>query len=354
MAFLDPPKPTAGRAIKELENLGVSLKILSGDNAAVTKKICEEVGLSILGIIPGLELDKLSKSSLSDAVKNNNIFVRLNPSQKELIVKTLMSQGFVVGFLGDGINDAPAIKAADVGISVENAADVARDTADIILLKKSLTVLHECVGEGRKVFGNVTKYIKMGTSSNFGNMLSLTVASFVLPFLPMAPIQILLNNLLYDTAQLAIPTDNVDPDYIKKPRAWHTGFVKRYILLLGPISSIFDILTFCVLGLIFKVNVSIFQTGWFLESLLTQTLIVFVIRTAKIPFVQSWPGKFLMATSVIISLLGLAIAFSPLAGTFGFSPLPIHVLLSIFGIVAIYLFVTQVAKTFFIRKFGFD
>ena len=266
----------------------------------------------------------------------------------------MRKNGHIVGFLGDGINDAPALKAADVGISVDNAVDIAKETADIILLKKNLLVLGDCVKEGRKTFANTLKYIKMGASSNFGNMLSMTGASVFLPFLPMLPTQILLNNFLYDISQVAIPADNVDEDYVLKPRPWNIKFIKEFILILGPISSIFDFLTFGVMYFVFSASPELFRTGWFVESLFTQTLIIYIIRTEKIPFLESWPSKSLFALTLGVVGLGCLLPFSPLGKWFQFVPLPPLFFLILFGIGVTYLLLTQFIKKIFIKKFGYQ
>jgi Mg2+-importing ATPase len=278
------------------------------------------------------------------------------PLQKERVINALQRGGHIVGFLGDGINDAPALKGADVGISVDNGADIAKETSDIILLKKSLLVLADCVKEGRKTFANTMKYIKMGASSNFGNMLSMTGASILLPFLPMLPSQILLNNFLYDISQVTLPGDNVDDDYLLKPRPWHIGFIKKFIIIIGPISSIFDFMTYGMMWFIFNgaANPALFRTGWFVESLFTQTLIVYVIRTNKIPFLQSRPSRNVLIMTLSIVAIGCIIPFTPLAQWFQFAPLPILYFILLFGMGFIYLILTQFLKMLFIRKYGYD
>ena len=289
IAFLDPPKDSAREAIAALAGKGVQVKILTGDNEVITRKICREVQVDAGTIVLGKDIERLSDHDLADLVDRTTVFAKLTPSQKERIVGALRVKGHVVGFLGDGINDSPALKAADVGVSVDTAVDIAKESADVILLEKSLLVLQDGVIEGRKIFANITKYIKMGASSNFGNMFSVLGASLFLPFLPMAPIQVLTNNLLYDFSQTAIPTDNVDDEYIAAPRRWDISNVFKFMVFIGPISSIFDYVTFGMLLYIFGAwtNPALFQTGWFVESLLTQTLIIHIIRTAKIPFIES-------------------------------------------------------------------
>ncbi len=354
VAFLDPPRPTAKRAIAAVQKLGIKFKVLTGDNELVTKKICGEVGLDVKGLVTGEQVDKLNDNELRELVETTTVFARLAPLQKERVIHALHENKHIVGYLGDGINDAPALKGSDVGISVNNAADIAKESADIILLKKSLMVLEDGVKEGRKTFGNIVKYIKMGSSSNFGNMISMTGASLFLPFLPMLPIQILLNNFLYDLSQVAIPTDVVDKDYISKPRPWNVKSIRRFMFYIGPISSIFDFTTYGVMLFIFRAMPSLFHTGWFIESLCTQTLVIHVIRTGKIPFIESRPSKFLIFTSILIVTIGILIPFSPLAKPFGFvSPPPMY-FLALFIMVTIYLFLVQFVKKWFVSKFGYD
>jgi Mg2+-importing ATPase len=354
VAFLDPPKPSAKKAILALEKLGITVKVLTGDNELVTEKICSEVGLNVSGLMNGDQVDKLSDKELQNAVETSNIFARLSPTQKERVIKALHIRGHIVGYLGDGINDAPALKASDVGISVDNAVDIAKESADMILLRKSLAVLQEGVIEGRKIFGNIVKYVKMGSSSNFGNMFSMTGGSLFLPFLPMLPIQILLNNFLYDVSQIAIPTDSVDKEYTSKPRPWNIRSIRNFMFIIGPISSIFDFLTFAMMLFIFRAGQELFHTGWFIESLCTQTLVIYVIRTGKVPFIESMPSRFLILTSLLIVATGTFIPFSPLAKAFGFTaPPPLYfVLLAL--MVLTYLVLVQIVKTWFIRKYGFD
>jgi len=354
VAFLDPPKPTAKRAIKALKKLGIGLKVLTGDNELVTKKICGDVGLDVKGLVTGNQVDKLSDKELQELVETTSVFARLSPLQKERIIHLLHENKHIVGYLGDGINDAPSLKASDVGISVNNAVDIAKESADIILLKKSLMVLTDGVIEGRRTFGNIVKYIKMGASSNFGNMFSMTGASLFLPFLPMLPIQILLNNFLYDLSQVAIPTDEVDKEYLMESRPWNIEYIKKFVIIIGPISSIFDFLTYGILLFIFHASPGLFHTGWFLESLCTQTLVIHIIRTGKIPFIESKPSKFLVLTSLFIVMVGLVMPFSPLAKTFGFVQPPPFYFVILFAIIAAYLFVVQVAKSWFVKKYGYE
>jgi Mg2+-importing ATPase len=354
LAFLDPPKDTATEALKRLHSLSVDVKVLTGDNEIITAYICKEVGMPVEHLLLGSQIDAMSETELAEAASVTSVFARLAPAHKERIIRALQSKGHVLGFMGDGINDAPALKAADVGISVDSAVDIAKESSDIILLENSLLVLEQGVLEGRRVFGNIIKYIKMAASSNFGNMFSVVGASAFLPFLPMLPIQVLTNNLLYDFSQTTIPTDQVDADWLNKPRKWEIGKILRFILFIGPISSIFDYLTFFLMLYVFNCwhNPALFHTGWFVESLFTQTLIIHVIRTNKIPFIQSWASWPLILTSLIIVAAGAWLTVSPLANTLGFVPLPplfwLYLALMLLG----YAILTQVVKTWFIRRFG--
>jgi P-type Mg2+ transporter len=346
LAFLDPPKDTAAKAITVLRQHGITVKVLTGDNDLVTRKVCTEVGINAQKILLGTQVETLSDPQLADAVETTDVFARLSPAHKQRIVQALQRKGHVIGFMGDGINDAPALKAADVGISVDNAVDIARESADVILLEKNLMVLEEGVLEGRKVFVNILKYIRMGASSNFGNMFSLIGASWWLPYLPMATIQVLANNLLYDFSQVPIPTDNVGPTMITKPRPWNMGEIAKFIVFIGPISSIFDYTTYAIMWFVFQcknVNLaapaelagrfahatgdnsyaaSLFHTGWFVESLMTQTLIIHVIRTSLIPFIQSRASWQLTMTTLFIMAVGAWLPYSPFAPWLGFVPLP--------------------------------
>ena len=354
IAFLDPPKETCAAAIATLKASGVQVKILTGDNDIVTRKICHEVGLSVDRIVLGSEIAALSPDELANLAETAAVFAKVSPSQKAAIIDALHRKGHVVGFLGDGINDGPALKAADVGISVDSAVDIAKESADIILLEKSLAVLGEGVIEGRKVFGNITKYIKMGASSNFGNMFSVLGASVFLPFLPMTAIQVLTNNLLYDFSQTAIPTDNVDAEFLAVPRRWDIGNITKFMLFIGPISSIFDYVTYFMMLYAFNAwnNPALFQTGWFVESLLTQTLIIHIIRTAKIPFLESRASTALITTTLIIAAIGIALPFSWLGGFLGFVPLPAGYWIALCLILLSYVVLTHFVKTWFIRRFG--
>jgi Mg2+-importing ATPase len=353
LAFFDPPKKTAMEAISRLESLGVRVKILTGDNGIVTKKVCEEVGIFTDKILLGPELEKMSEEELSNQIENISIFAKLSPYDKERIIKCLRSKGHVVGFLGDGINDSLSLIAADVGISVDTAADIAKESSDIILLEKSLLVLSDGIKEGRRIFDNIIKYIKMAASSNFGNMFSVVGGSIFLPFLPMLPIQILVNNMLYDFSQTTIPTDSVDEERLLKPTKWNFNNIKRFIIFFGPISSLFDYATFFVMLYVFKSfgNEALFHTGWFVESLLTQTLIVHIIRTRKIPFIQSrasWP---LMISTLCVISLGIYLPFSPFASALKFVPLPPLYFLLIFIGIILYFIITQLLKIWFIKKY---
>lgn len=354
IAFLDPPKSSARKTIESLKLLGIDFKVLTGDNELVTRKICTDIGIDVKGLVTGERIEKLSDSQLQELVRTTSVFARLSPLQKEKVIRALHKNKHVVGYLGDGINDALALKAADVGISVNNAVDIAKESADIILLKKSLMVLADGVSEGRKTFGNILKYIKMGSSSNLGNMFSMTGASIFLPFLPMLPIQILLNNFLYDLSQIAISTDDVDNEYLFKSRPWNINYIRRFMLFIGPISSIFDFITFGVLLFVFHASESFFHTGWFLESLCTQTLVVHIIRTGKIPFIESKPSQFLMFTSIYIVTIGILIPFTPLGKYFSFVQPPPLYFLVLAIIITVYLFSVQFVKKWFIRKYGYE
>jgi Mg2+-importing ATPase len=354
LAFLDPPKDTAPEALAQLKQHDVQVRILTGDNELVTTTICRQVGLPVDKILLGPTIEDMSEAGLAEAVDGVTVFAKLSPAHKERIIHALQRKGHVVGFMGDGINDAPALRAADVGISVDSAVDIAKESSDIILLETSLMVLEQGVLEGRRVFGNIIKYIKMAASSNFGNMFSVLGASLFLPFVPMLPIQVLTNNLLYDFSQTAIPTDNVDPEWLARPRKWAIGDIRRYILFIGPISSIFDYLTYFIMLFVFNSwnNPDLFHTGWFVESLFTQTLIIHVIRTNKIPFIQSRASRPLILTSLAIVAIGAWLPISPLAGMLGFVPLPLSYWPLLFGMMIGYMLLTQVVKTWFIRRYG--
>jgi Mg2+-importing ATPase len=329
----------------------VEVKILTGDTELVTQKICADLGFQTGVAVTGAEVEGMSDSALSAVAERTTLFARVSPVQKNRIVQALRARGHVVGCMGDGINDAPALRTADVGISVQHAVDVAKDAADIILLEKSLAVLHEGVMEGRRSFGNIMKYVLMGTSSNFGNMLSMAVASLLLPFLPMLPVQILLNNFLYDVAQIAIPSDRVDSSYMLKPRRWSVTFIRRYMLVLGPISSVYDLLTFGVMLRIFHAGPALFRTGWFIESLATQTLVIFVIRTAARPW-TSRPSAALTAGVVGCVGIGVLLPFTGVGASLGFTPPPPL----FFGVLTImvvtYLALVEAVKRGFYRRYG--
>lgn len=358
IAFLDPPKESAGPAIKTLGEYGVTVKILTGDNLEVSRKICHDVGIPAQNIITGGQIEQMSDAELAVEASAVHVFVRLYPQQKARVIKALQQQGHVVGFMGDGINDGPALKAADVGISVDNAVDIAKESADIILMEKNLMVIKDGLVEGRKVFGNIVKYIRMSGSSNFGNMLSVLGASAVLPFLPMAPVHIMLNNLLYDFSQVAVATDEVDQEYISRPRKWELNHLARYIFTIGPISSVFDYLTFALMWFVFKCtapeHAGLFQTAWFVESLLSQILIVHIIRTGRIPFLQSRPSRPLLFTTIIISLLGAYLPYSSFAVKLQMLPLPVEYWLYISLIILVYAALTQWVKMYLIKHYGFD
>ncbi|MCS7314213.1 MAG: magnesium-translocating P-type ATPase [Bryobacteraceae bacterium] len=357
MAFLDPPKDSAAPAIRALQEHGVEVKVISGDNEVVTARVCREVGLEIRGILLGPEMARMSDEELTEAVQKNNVFARVPPEGKARIVRALQAAGNVVGFLGDGINDAPAIKQADVGISVNTAVDIARESADVILLEKSLMVLEEGVLEGRRTFGNVYKYIRMGTSSNFGNVFSVLGASAWLPFLPMQPVQLLTQNLLYDLSQTAIPFDRMDEEYLKVPRRWEASGIARFMLFMGPVSSIFDYVTFCLMWFFFWARTpetqSLFQSGWFVEGLLSQTLIVHIIRTHKVPFLESRAAPPLALLTALVMLAGLLIPFSGFGRTIGLQPLPPVYFPFLVLILASYVFLAQIVKNWYARRYGY-
>ena len=356
IAFLDPPKDSAAEAIEALNANGVAVKILTGDNAIVTLNVCRQVGITVENYLVGPQVEAMGDDELTVAARTTQVFARLNPQQKVRVIQALHRDGHVVGFLGDGINDGPALRAADVGISVDTAVDIAKESADIILLEKSLMVLEEGVIEGRKVFGNILKYIKMTASSNFGNMFSMIGASALLPFLPMLPVQVLLNNLLYDFSQTSVASDEVDAEYLAKPRQWDLKAITRFMLYIGPISSIFDYATFAFMWFVLGANAPehqrLFQTGWFVESLLSQTLIVHIIRTGRIPFVESFASLPLTITGVVICAIGVALPFLPIGAWFGFTPLPGIYWLALAAILVTYMTLTQFVKAWMIRRFG--
>jgi Mg2+-importing ATPase len=347
-AFLDPPKASAAEALRALAALGVSVRIVTGDNERVTRHVCEAIGLRIEGLINGPELSLLSEEALTARLQTTNVFCRITPTQKARIIRALRRSGHVVGYLGDGINDAPSLQAANVGVSVEGAVDVAREAASMILLKHDLNVLVEGVREGRRTFANIMKYVMMGTSSNFGNMISMAGAVLLLPFLPMLPVQILLNNLLYDASEIAIPLDRVDDDMIAHPRQWNMTLVRNFMLVFGLISSLFDFLVFGLLLVVFQAAAPEFQTGWFVMSLTSQVLVIFIMRTRARPW-ASRPHPALVASSVGIVLIGAILPFTPLAAWFGFVPLPLALMLALAAATAAYLMVAEFAKHRFMK-----
>jgi len=352
VAFIDPPKETARESLKLLRNVGIELKIITGDNELVTRNTCEHLGFEIKSIVFGDVIDQMQDDALSRIVEEANIFVRVTPVQKNRIIIALKNNGHVVGFLGDGINDAPSLKTSDVGISVANAVDVAKESADIILSRTSLRVLQEGVLEGRKTFGNTMKYVMMGTSSNFGNMFSCALASLFLPFLPMLPIQILLNNFMYDISELTIPTDNVDSEYVEKPKRWDMSFIRKFMVRIGLISSIFDLLTFLVMLYVFDCwnNPSLFQTAWFIESLATQSLVIFVIRTRKTPFYKSEPSKILAISTLSVVGVALIMPLTPLGDLFQFVEPPIAFFIILLGFIGAYLLLVELVKKWFYKR----
>jgi len=362
IGFLDPPKETAGEAVKALYEYGVEVKILTGDNEIVAKKICKDVGIQIRGVMLGSQIDAMSDEELSSVVDNITIFARLNPLHKSRVILALRKNGHTVGYMGDGINDAPALKDADVSISVDTAVDIAKESADIILLEKSLTVLKEGIIQGRSVFGNIIKYIKMVASSNFGNMFSVLPASVFLPFLPMLPIHILILNMIYDFSQLSLPWDRMDDEFLRKPQKWDASGLSRFMIYIGPISSVYDLVTYYIMWFVFNgwlrgpggafVNAGLFQAGWFVESMMSQTLIIHMIRTRKIPFIQSTAAlPVVLVTSAAILTVCL-IPFTPLGAWVGFQPLPPTYWPYLAAVIVCYLIQTQLVKMAYIRRFG--
>jgi Mg2+-importing ATPase len=356
LAFLDPPKPSAAEAIKQLHEYGVEVKILSGDNDIVVKAIGRQVGIDTSYSLTGPDIENMDETILKERVKTTTCFSKLTPLQKTQIISILQEQKNTVGFLGDGINDAAALRQSDIGISVDSAVDIAKESADIILLEKDLMVLEDGVLEGRKTFGNINKYIKMTASSNFGNMFSVMFASAFLPFLPMMPIHLLIQNLLYDISQTTIPFDRMDPEFLRKPRRWDASDLKRFMIYIGPISSIFDIVTYLVMWHVFGCNSpehqSLFQSGWFIEGLLSQTLIVHMIRTRKIPFIQSratWP---VIGMTTLVMVIGIVIPFTSFGASIGLQALPLSYFPWLVGILLSYCVLTQLVKNWYIRKFS--
>lgn len=348
-AFLDPPKESAATAIKALTNSGISVRVVTGDSEQVTRYVCGKLNIPVTGILLGTDVAALDDAALQARIKEVNLFCRINPTQKNRIILAFKNLGHTVGYLGDGINDAPSLHSADVGISVDSAVDIAREAADLILLKQDLNVLNAGVTEGRRTFGNIMKYIMMGTSSNFGNMFSMAAATLFLPFLPLLPAQILLNNLLYDVSELPVPLDNVDEAYLSHPRHWDIGFIRKFMWMVGPVSSIFDFITFAVLLFVFQANQTLFHTGWFIESIATQVFAIFVIRTIGNPF-KSRPNRWLALTSVVVVLVACALPFTILAPTLGFEAPPIQFFVILTAMVFSYLIMLELAKRFFYRR----
>jgi Mg2+-importing ATPase len=349
-AFLDPPKSSAGEAMAHLQKSGIAIKIVTGDNELVTQHVCTKLGLPVTGVLTGREIALMDDAALQARVENVNLFCRVTPMLKSRVLMAIKQRGHIVGYLGDGINDAAALHLADASISVDTAVDVAKDAADLILLKHDLNVLHQGVMEGRRTSGNIMKYVMMGTSSNFGNMFSMAGASLFLPFLPMLPIQILLNNLLYDLSEVAIPFDNVDEDYLKQPHQWDMQFIRNFMLTLGPVSSLFDFLTFYVMLMVLHANEALFRTGWFIESIATQILVIFVIRTQRSP-IESRPNKWLATTSLSIVLIASLLPYTPLGKHFGFVAPPIYFFTVLAMMVMAYLAMVEIIKHRFYKKF---
>ena len=347
LVFLDPPKHDAADSLQRLASLGIAVKVVTGDNPAVAIKVCRDLGLAADGALTGAELDVLDDAQLAAAIPATTVFARVSPEHKARIVRIQRRSGGGVAFLGDGVNDALALHAADVGISVDSATDVAKDAADVILLKKDLSVLADGVAEGRRIFENTIKYVLMGTSSNFGNMFSAAGASVFLKFLPMLPSQILLNNLLYDSSQLAIPTDNVDEEQLRRPSHWDIAFIRRFMIFFGPLSSVFDFITFGIMLWIFHSGPAQFRSGWFVESLATQTLVIFAIRTRRVPFFRSHPSLPLTFAALGVVTIGTLLPATPLAHTLGFQPLPGTFFAALAGLVAAYLALIEIGKRIF-------
>jgi Mg2+-importing ATPase len=350
-AFLDPPKASAHAALVKLTRAGVAVKVVTGDNELVTRHICEKLGLPIAGILTGAEMQAMDDHALLACVENVTLFCRVNPSQKNRVILALKQRGRVVGYMGDGINDAPSLHSADVGISVDSAVDVAKSAAEMILLEQDLNVLHDGVVEGRRTFGNIMKYIMMGTSSNFGNMFSMAGATLFLPFLPMLPVQILLNNLLYDVSEIPIPLDSIDEEYLTQPRHWNTNFIRNFMLSVGPVSSAFDFLTFYIMLHLFHAGEKLFHTGWFIESMATQVLVIFIIRTRRNPL-KSRPNIWLTLCSLFVVFLAVVLPFTPLGAYFGFVSPPLSFYAILAGLVFIYLFAVEGIKQWFFRRFA--
>ena len=358
VAFLDPPKESTAPALRALKEHGVTVKVLTGDNHLVTAKICREVGLAVRGVLQGPELDDMDDAQVAQAAESHTVFAKLSPLHKERLVRALRGNGHIVGFMGDGINDAPALRAADIGISVDSAVDIAKEAADIILLEKSLMVLEEGVLEGRRTFSNMLKYIRMTASSNFGNVFSVLVASAFLPFLPMLPLHLLVQNLLYDVSQIAIPFDNVDAELIQQPLSWNPRDIGRFMVFFGPLSSIFDISTFVLMWHVFGANTpaqqTLFQSGWFVVGLLTQTLSVHLIRTPKLPFIDSIASVPLLVATTAIMAVGVFLPMGPLASYFKLQALPLAYFPWLLAILVAYTVLTTLMKRVYLRKFGWQ
>jgi Mg2+-importing ATPase len=350
LTFLDPPKPDAAAAIARLRDLHVEVKVITGDNDRVAVKVCNDLGLEVRGVLTGKQIDALDDDALAAALPGTTVFARVTPEQKSRVINAQRALGSTVGFMGDGVNDAVALHNADVGISVDSATDVAKDAADIVLLDKDLDILAGGIGEGRRIFANTTKYVLMGTSSNFGNMFSAGAGSLFLSFLPMLPTQILLNNLLYDASEMTIPTDEVDEEQLRRPAHWDMRMIQRFMLFFGPISSIFDFAMFAILLLGFHASHTLFRSGWFVESLATQSLAIFAIRTHRVPFFRSRPSRPLLTSTVAVVAIGFALPFSPLAHTLGFTPLPLGLVGVILAIIPAYLLVLELGKRVFYRR----
>ena len=350
LIFVDQPKPDAAEALRRLAELGITVKVATGDNPLVAEKVCADLGLPSGGTLTGADIDALDDDALAAAAESATIFARISPEQKARLIRSLRRRGRAVGFLGDGVNDALALHAADVGLSVDTATDVAKDAADVLLLEKDLDVLAGGVAEGRRIFANTIKYVLMGTSSNFGNMFSAAAASAVLPFLPMLPSQILLNNLLYDASQLTIPTDRVDAEQLRAPSHWDLHMIRRFMLFFGPVSSLFDFLTFGIMLGLFHAGPDLFRSGWFVESLATQTLVIFAIRTRRVPFLRSRPSMPLLAAALGVVVIGGALPLSPLSGVLGFRALPIGFFVTLGGLVVTYLALIELAKRVFFAQ----
>ena len=367
LAFLDPPKPSAAPAIKALAEYGVTTKILTGDNEKVTQAVCEKVGLDVERILLGSEIDTMTDQELAQVVETTTVFAKLSPDQKARIILCLKNNGHKVGYMGDGINDAPSMKVSDVGISVDTAVDIAKETADVILLDKDLMVLEKGLVEGRKVYANMTKYIKMTVSSNFGNIFSLLFASIFLPFLPMAPVHLIVLNLIYDLSCIALPFDNVDKDFLKKPRIWEANSIMRFMAWIGPISSVFDIITYMLLYFLVvpmilghgynhgavdaATFIMVFQTGWFIESMWSQTMVIHMLRSPKLPFIQSRPAFSVVVTTLVAAFFVTSLPYSPLASILKLSQLNGLYFVLLFAIIVLYMLSVTVVKRIYIKKY---